>query len=92
MRKMKLELEAIQVESFVAVEGPDQRGTVLAHSAWDTCEAPCPSRDGPGWSCDATCDRTCGQPGTCGYNWCGTYEEHGCPNTEWICTTPDYAC
>ena len=79
MRKMKLELDKLEVESFAPSREAKEGGTVHAHSAWDTCVAPCHSRNGPGWSCDPTCAQTCGQPATCGYNWCGTYEEHGCP-------------
>lgn len=80
MRKIRLELETLEVESFTASSETEKGGTVHAHSEWDTCVAPCPSYDGPGWSCDPTCERTCDAPGSCGPDtWCGTYEEHGCP-------------
>ena len=91
MRKLRLNPEELQVETFRVADEGGREGTVFAHTGWDTCQAPCPSGGG-GWSCDATCEHTCGQPASCGYEWCGTYAQHGCPNSQWICTYENYAC
>jgi hypothetical protein len=66
MRKLKLSLDALQVESFHAVDpDADGRGTVAAHSdpadcvsPWGTCEKWC--TDGSCDSCQGSCFGTCG--------------------------------
>lgn len=48
MQKIRLDLEALDVESFAAVAPEaDERGTVIAHSGntncgWTSCLIPCP--------------------------------------------------
>jgi hypothetical protein len=82
MRKFRLGLDSLQVESFAPSHETQQRGTVRAHSEWDTRVAPCQSYAGPGWSCDGSCEPTCGPRATCGAYMCGTYPEHGCSGEE----------
>jgi len=82
MRKLKLSLDSLQVESFHANESDSLRGTVPGHSgatqhADESCFGTCVSfctRDG---SCD-TCAGSCN--GTC-YNTCGAtcYATCNCP-------------
>lgn len=77
MRKIKLELERLSVESFVPSDAPTGGGTVHAHS-WGTCVVPCPEPEVTGPSCgDVSCAATCGQAASCGYDPCGTWWE-GC--------------
>lgn len=81
MRKIRLEIDALQVESFTAAEQAVPRGTVrgLASLYWEdcspseTCEGagyPCgPSEQSCGGTCERTCHNTCpmgcGQSGGC---------------------------
>jgi hypothetical protein len=57
MRKVRLDMDALKVESFATAErGADKRGTVRGHSSpdftcWQTCDRICPSISGP-----APCD------------------------------------
>lgn len=78
MRKIKLELDALDVESFTPSYEPASGGTVHGLST-DTAVQPCADHSlygGP--SCgDVSCADTCGQAASCGYDPCGTYWE-GC--------------
>ncbi|HEX5725081.1 MAG TPA: hypothetical protein VFX98_06420 [Longimicrobiaceae bacterium] len=61
MKKLKLELETLSVESFETIPPPEQRGTILgrastACSPLDTCEYSCLDPA----SCAGTCDCTGG--------------------------------
>ena len=72
MRKRRLEIDRLAVESFDTAAAPAPRGTVKAHAAsefpctWDTCYKSC------GWS-DVDCHtqacrtdwETCGAFGSC---------------------------
>jgi hypothetical protein len=96
MKKLSLKLDELQVETFEAEADLNaRRGTVKGHWTWETC----PNQ----WTCDGTtcgrqftnegtCDNTCGQPATCGYHYCGTYPNQGCPNSQWYCTNCQYYC
>jgi hypothetical protein len=37
MRKLKLDVETLEVQSFAASHEDDERGTVVAHSGWTNC-------------------------------------------------------
>jgi hypothetical protein len=37
MRKLKLDLESLAVETFPVADGEAESGTVLAHSGWTQC-------------------------------------------------------
>jgi hypothetical protein len=66
MRKLRLEVDALEVESFALGTEPKKQGTIYAHIS-DRCGDP--SNNG---TCDGnTCLPTlCGQL-TCAYNTCG---------------------
>jgi hypothetical protein len=74
MRKLRLELDALIVETFAPAGGAGARGTVHGHVSlyWEDC-LPSETCEGAGWpcgpseqSCNGTCyENTC-QPGGCG--------------------------
>jgi len=63
MRKLRLELDSLAVESFAPLDVPGERGTVRGHVSlyWEDCN-PSDTCAGAGWPCD-TSDQSCG--GTC---------------------------
>ena len=86
MRKIRLEIEELAVESFdTAGQGAERRGTVhgnSAYSGWETCftcQGTCQS--GCGQTYQGTCarDATCGgMDNTCdGYQTCGVWGGYG---------------
>lgn len=85
MRKLKLSLDTLQVESFAATGNEPARGTVPGHafteyadeSCFESCNGTCPANGcGSGYaSCYGSCYGTCGA--TC-YNTCGCP-----PNTDY---------
>ncbi|HEX6750177.1 MAG TPA: hypothetical protein VF092_22985 [Longimicrobium sp.] len=77
MRKLTLNAEELEVQSFETADAEEGRGTVRANQ--ETYRQ---------WTCDGTCGGSCGAPDSCEplYGWCGTYPEHGCPNSLWYCT------
>ena len=94
MRKLKLSLDALQVESFHATKNESMRGTVPAHgwteyadeSCFGTCEAmctrmgSCAGECGTGASCGGTCYASCGCPPATGYTECDCQTWETCPN------------
>lgn len=96
MKKLSLRLDELRVETFDTVGGgSSERGTVKGHYyTWVSC----PHNTCDGTTCgrqytaEGTCEQTCGQPASCGYGWCGTYPDQGCPNTEWFCTDCQFVC
>jgi len=68
MRKLKLDLEMLAVESFTPDGAPARRGTVRGHVSlyWEDCN-PSDTCAGGGWPCDPT-DQSCA--GTCYENTC----------------------
>jgi hypothetical protein len=85
MRKLRLELDALIVESFAPVGGGGARGTVHGHVSlyWEDC-LPSETCEGAGWPCgpsEQSCAGTCYvhtcQPGCgggsagCGSGGCG---------------------
>lgn len=59
MRKLKLELESLEVETFPVADGEEGAGTVHAHSGWTNCGgitcimSLCPDCGGPTADCTA---------------------------------------
>lgn len=95
MKKLSLELDDLQVETFDTTDDNGGRGTVQAHWTWETCPGrwTCDGTTcGRQWTNEATCDDTCGPPDTCGHNYCGTYPDQGCPNSYWYCTACHVVC
>jgi hypothetical protein len=81
MRKLKLDLEDLAVESFATTAEPRREsGTVFGQQC--TCYTQCTCPGCP--TCDASCNGTCG--GTCGASCNGT-----CGDT-CNCPTADYTC
>jgi hypothetical protein len=100
MRKLKLSLDALQVDSFEANGNKSLRGTVPANewtqiadeSCFGTCEsdctrnASCQGQCGTGASCYGTCYASCN--GTCnctGATVCGCNTNETCPGAP-ICS------
>ncbi|HEX8906720.1 MAG TPA: hypothetical protein VF771_17855 [Longimicrobiaceae bacterium] len=82
MRKIRLDLDSISVDSFEVTREPGTKGTVRGHvccaccccdpcccTCCDTCQATCPN------TCLATCGDTCQ---TCDYSCWGTCGELTC--------------
>jgi hypothetical protein len=98
MKKLTLKLSDLRVETFATAEQTGGKGTVQGHYGTNHTMQPvtaCQTQVdtcGRQWSNEGTCDQTCGQPATCGYAYCGTYPQHGCPNTEWFCTNCEFIC
>jgi len=63
MRKLRLDLDELAVESFAPADSATARGTVrgLASLYWEDC-SPSETCAGAGWPCDPT-DQSCG--GSC---------------------------
>ena len=80
MRKLRLKLDELAVESFAPAGLAAERGTVRGHVSlyWEDC-LPSETCPGAGWPCEETqqsCDGTCYvhtcQPGCGGSGGCGT--------------------
>ncbi|HSU17730.1 hypothetical protein [Longimicrobium sp.] len=63
MRKLRLDLDALVIESFAPADSPPARGTVRGHVSlyWEDC-SPSETCAGAGYPCEHT-DQSCG--GTC---------------------------
>jgi len=87
-KKMKLSIEALEVDSFQA-GGGSGGGTVQGHQETNTCSY------GPTYyyTCQ-NCEQTAGFEATCGgvNTYCGTYPEVGCPNSVGYCTAYNMLC
>jgi len=71
-KKLRLTLDALTVESFVAVEKTEGRGTVAAYivtEADEGCTGPDTNCTGFANTCYVTCGNSCG--GTCRLASCG---------------------
>ena len=82
MRKIRLQLESLAVESFDTTGPRPDAGTVAAHQI--VTVAPCDYESGSCFaSCNGTCARTCSCEATCnGYESCaGTCFEYTCERT-----------
>lgn len=82
MRKLSLKVQDLAVESFETSRDAREKGTVIGHATdqYGTCAGH--------YTCDGTCDQTCGVVASCDLvnNYCGTYQEVGCPNSLYMCT------
>lgn len=91
MRKIRLELDALRVETFDTGAGPGERGTV--HGRHHTFEVGCgdPFEDSidycPVPTAQASCGYTCGNTCSCGCN--QTRYAWTCDPYESTCTEPD---
>jgi len=102
MKKLKLQLDELQVESFQTARGHATRGTVQGNApptsmctdyidcTWDFgCETQVASCNG---SCGNTCDATCGScNGTC-YGSCYGSCDATCFSCEYSCYESGCAC
>lgn len=95
MRKLKLSLEDLQVDSFHATSAASARGTVPGHnwtqyadescfescngSCNHTCPASCYGGCGSGATCGGTCGASCGCPPGTDYTACGCATWETCP-------------
>jgi hypothetical protein len=91
MRKLKLSVDALQVESFHAEAPQPNRGTVAGHTGPEECVSPYGSCER--WCTDGTCNNTCpascfGTCGTCGNSCNGTCDFFTCGG----CSTRDTEC
>lgn len=64
MRKLKLDLEQLEVTSFDTAEESRSRGTVLGHKLPPPTEWHCEDTYVGYWTCDYTCANSC-QNGGC---------------------------
>ncbi|HEX6746001.1 MAG TPA: hypothetical protein VF092_01715 [Longimicrobium sp.] len=74
MRKLRLELEALEVETFdTRAEATEIAGTVRAHGSFDPCGPPPETADPNVFSCNIlSCGGTCWlTPNVCGSCGCG---------------------
>lgn len=64
MKKLRLDVAALRVESFASASAPMRRGTVHGAGTWqESCYPDCPRTD---WiSCPATCGGTTCSPAEC---------------------------
>ncbi|HVH11786.1 MAG TPA: hypothetical protein VM759_01980 [Longimicrobium sp.] len=95
MRKLRLDLDAVQVESFVTDAAAGGRGTVDARQritfgcpppSQNTCAGTCSCGCGTGaltcdWTCGSTCAASCN--GTCGDPTCAATCGDTCAGTCW---------
>jgi hypothetical protein len=86
MKKLKLKLEDLRIDSFTTTTTEKKKGTVFGEQC--TCWTQCGQNTCPGCpTCDASCNGTCGAScnGTCGATCAGS-----CYGTcDWSC---DYTC
>jgi hypothetical protein len=82
-RKLKLDLDALGVESFTPVSGPRERGTVMGNateqSFYGTCTETCERT-----VCEYSCSPYCGPtyPGECSWPCTATIASSGCSVNE----------
>lgn len=88
MRKLRLSLDELQVETFELRPASTDAGTVAAHAATVFCGSEHPSCEFG--SCNHTVCGSCGEP-TCGWS-CGP-PNYGCASIDPRCTYGDvYPC
>ncbi len=87
MKKLRLDLSNLRVESFALASEEGEAGTVKGNNTYSTCEVVCPSAS---WECGGACsgDYTCVscRPGytyvqTCDHTCAETCEESCGPET-----------
>jgi hypothetical protein len=82
MGKLRLELDALTVDTFAPAEAAGANGTVHGHASlyWEDCQ-PSETCEGAGWPCGPTeqsCNGTCHQH-SCHPGGCGGGTSVGCP-------------
>lgn len=80
MKKLRLELDEIEVETFEVAEARKERGTVHGHhpTAWETCTCECSADT----ACDSNAAPCSGHPLSCGPTDCNdTGCDMFCPAT-----------
>ena len=81
MRKLKLDLDALTVESFEPSKEKSEAGTVRGYLSayYELCH------EGDTWQGSCTCEPTCNEQTcyNCGSGGCNTA---GCPNTNYTCS------
>jgi hypothetical protein len=81
MNKVKLNLDALKVETFDTTPGERARGTVMGQQDPCTCPTNCTCPGCP--TCNGTCDEfTCGNDHTCLNSPCQTYPNQTCGCTD----------
>ncbi len=80
MRKIKLNLEALSVESFATAATPKAEGTVLAHARTNGANTQCASAYD---ACPSA--RGCTEFGDCLTQLCDTYDPEVCPSVVDAC-------
>ena len=78
MRKLRLQLEDLRIDSFTTTSSQKEKGTVFGEQC--TCQTACSCPGCP--TCDASCNGTCG--GTCDASCNGT--------CDWSCETCGASC
>jgi hypothetical protein len=83
MKKITLDLDSLQVESFVTSGGRSTSGTVAAHESARTDDAACWAGTYGGYSCDTTCQQIECTSKTDDHSLNGTCQNtcHTCVNT-----------
>jgi len=99
MRKLRLDLDDLQVESFATTPEPRRDGgTVFGQNhctCYTQCTCPgCPTCDAScngtcGGTCDASCNGNCG--GTCGHTCAGNCTEFNCTDYTVVGCTGTFA-
>lgn len=88
MKKIRLDLDHLQVESFATTEPEPARGTVAGHASFDlTCLQSC------GATCNGSCYDTCHVPCATGVQ-CNNQSDYGtcqCPTRDG-CQRPSTSC
>ena len=82
MRKLRLQLEDLRIESFTTTSSQKEKGTVFGEQC--TCQTACSCPGCP--TCDASCNGTCG--GTCA----GTCEASCNGTCDYSCDTCGGSC
>ncbi|HKP76871.1 MAG TPA: hypothetical protein VJT67_15180 [Longimicrobiaceae bacterium] len=82
MKKLSLDMEALEVQSFEVGSAPARLGTVQGMGETAGCDSLriCGPDDPSYVSCEATCDLAC--TGSCGYTYCAGDCTHGQTNGE----------
>jgi hypothetical protein len=92
MRKLKLQLEDLMIDSFTTTPAEKAKGTVFGEqcTCYTACTCPgCPTCYAScGGSCDATCNGTCGA--TCDWS-CGGTCEYSCNGDTCVAGCETYA-
>lgn len=96
MKKLKLNLDELAVETFTTEHGEDGRGTVAGHATFACLSRKCGGTAVcTGGSCDGTCYATCGDEPCNSYDrtQCGgTAYENSCAGGDCFESDNEYTC